>query len=411
MLKSLGRSARRRWQAFTLIELLVVIAIIGVLVGLLLPAVQKVREAANRMSCQNNLKQMGLALHNMHDAIGYLPSAGSADGKPFNGGPFFPWGEGTNWSIYILPYVEQGNVFSKLTFYGDSGWTDNQTQKSGTYSSSALNNVTLINSVGLKLYRCPSDPKPNMIRNDSNVRDASGNETLLVNRNSYVAIAGAVNNIDGTGQFKESRNTDGSGWTQGGWGITAWGGVICPDNQGIKLASMSDGTSNTMLLSEQSAQLIGIQNGNIVNDQYSVTSTGGGLFRGHSNGTTPNPVADGSVAGTVNAPSRGMDERGQTYTTIRYGINQKGSIANPWPCQLNGTKSALGGVCGGSQGGGGSGGWNSEGANVPLVSNHSGGVNALYGDGSVHFLSDSTSLYVLALLATRDDVQVIPNSP
>jgi len=313
MLKSLGRSARRRWQAFTLIELLVVIAIIGVLVGLLLPAVQKVREAANRMSCQNNLKQMGLALHNMHDAIGYLPSAGAADGKPFNGGPFFPWGEGTNWSIYILPYVEQGNVFSKLTFYGDSGWTDNQTQTApGGYSSSALNNVTLINSVGLKLYRCPSDPKPNTIRNDSNVRDASGNETIQVNRNSYVAIAGAVNNIDGSGQFKESRNTDGSGWTQGGWGITAWGGVICPDNQNIKLSSMSDGTSNTMLLSEQSAQLIGIQGGNIVNDQYSVTSTGGGLFRGHSNGRVS------ATDPTVRPPTRDMDERGQTYTTIRY---------------------------------------------------------------------------------------------
>src|SRR5947199_3737411 len=114
---------RSRRKGFTLIELLVVIAIIGVLVALLVPAVQKVREAANRMSCQNNLKQIGLAMHNFHDAIGYLPSAGSADGKPFNGGPFPMAGEGTNWSIYILPYVEQGNVFSKLTFYGDSGWT------------------------------------------------------------------------------------------------------------------------------------------------------------------------------------------------------------------------------------------------------------------------------------------------
>jgi prepilin-type processing-associated H-X9-DG protein len=256
------------------------------------------------------------------------------------------------------------------------------------------------------LYRCPSDPKPNTIRNDSNVRDASGNETIQVNRNSYVAIAGAVNNIDGSGQFKESRNTDGSGWTQGGWGITAWGGVICPDNQNIKLSSMSDGTSNTMLLSEQSAQLIGIQGGNIVNDQYSVTSTGGGLFRGHSNGRVS------ATDPTVRPPTRDMDERGQTYTTIRYPINQKGSIANPWPCQVKGIlPNSNGGVCGGSQGGGGSGGWNSEGANVPLVSNHSGGVNALYGDGSVHFLADSTSLYVLALLATRDDGQVIPNSP
>jgi prepilin-type N-terminal cleavage/methylation domain-containing protein/prepilin-type processing-associated H-X9-DG protein len=370
---------------FTLIELLVVIAIIAILIGLLLPAVQKVREAAARMSCSNNLKQMGLALHNYHDSMGFLPTAGSADGKPFSGGPWPIGGEGTNWSIYILPYIEQGNVFKKLTFNGDSGWTNDQTQVSGGYTSSALNNVTLINGVGLKLYRCPSDTKPDMIRNDSNVRDASGNESLLVNRNSYVAIAGAVNNLDGSGQFRESRNTDGSSWS---WqfGITAWGGVIVPDNANIKITSITDGTSNTMVISEQSAQLTALSpSGNIINDQYSVTSTGGGLFRGHSNGQSN---------GIVNPPAAWMDARGQTYTTIRYGINQK----TGWTCGgANGI-----GVCGG-----GSGFWNSEGANVPLVSNHTGGVNALFADGSVHFLHDGTPLVTLARLATRDDGGVL----
>ncbi|MFL5244047.1 MAG: DUF1559 domain-containing protein, partial [Gemmataceae bacterium] len=373
----------------------VVIAIIAVLIGLLVPAVQKVREAANRISCSNNLKQMGLAFHNFHDIHGYLPSAGSADGKPFSSGPWPIGGEGTNWSIYILPEIEQDNVFKALTFNGDSGWTNDQTATAtvaGTiYTSSALNNVTLINSVNLKLYRCPSDPKPPMIRNDSNVRDSGGNESVLVNRNSYVAIAGAVNNIDGSGIFHESRNTDNSSWT---WqfGITAWGGMIAPDWNHVNFASVKDGLSNTMMISEQSDQLraLDVSSGNIVDDQYSVTSTGGGLFRGHSNGVDANS--------NVNPAAPWMDARGQTYTTIRYKINQK-----------------LGWTCGGAPGigvcGGGSGFWNSEGANVPLMSAHSGGVNALYGDGSVHFITDSTPLVTLAQLATRDDGQVIVDQP
>jgi prepilin-type N-terminal cleavage/methylation domain-containing protein len=369
---------RRFRPGFTLIELLVVIAIIAILIGLLLPAVQKVREAAARMKCSNNLKQMGLAIHNYHDTKGFLPTAGSQDGSPLSSRPAGGWlaGEGTNWAVHIMPYIEQTALYNKLTFNGDSGWTDNP----GQVGSSAVNNVTQGAGAVISVYRCPSDTHPPLITNGSNV---PGN--IQVTRNSYVAIAGAVDRLDTAGLFRESRNTDSSSWSSD-FGITAWGGIIVPGFSRITLGGVSaaDGLSNTMMLSEQSDYLFYVtasgaqQRGG----DYDMTTTANGLYRGH-----PAGYRSGDNVGQM---TRDTDARGQTFTTIRYRINQK----TGWvPAVANvGVSPSR---------------WQSEGANVPLVSAHTGGVNALNGDGSVRFVRDSIDLLTLARYATRDDGGVI----
>jgi prepilin-type N-terminal cleavage/methylation domain-containing protein/prepilin-type processing-associated H-X9-DG protein len=206
---------RKRTHAFTLIELLVVIAIIAILIGLLLPAVQKVREAAARMKCQNNLKQIGLALHTYHDANDRYPPY-----RPPTRSATYPDGilstdpkrYTDNWSYLLLPFIEQDNIY-KLPF---TVVADYDIQIRGKV---------------IQTYLCPSNPMPS----------TRGSGNTLTSLTNYLGIAGRQRSDwrappDGVGQDT---------------GII---GVVGPDgNRPIKIniLSVTDGTSNTIAFGER----------------------------------------------------------------------------------------------------------------------------------------------------------------
>jgi prepilin-type N-terminal cleavage/methylation domain-containing protein/prepilin-type processing-associated H-X9-DG protein len=217
-------------RGFTLIELLVVIAIIGVLIGLLIPAVQKVRETAARMSCQNNLKQIGLALHGYHDANNYFPP-GYLDGNTNpNSTPDNDVGPGWGWAALILPYLEQKNVYNQI----------NLLQGVGVGSNVAISQQSL------PIFQCPSDPFQQAFPvYDSNFT----NPIATVAHSNYVGCNGWVECFSGAGG--NPQNGSGADGLSGAFGQAGTG--LFYRNSHYNTNSVTDGLSNTIFVGERSS--------------------------------------------------------------------------------------------------------------------------------------------------------------
>ena len=347
-----------RWRGFTLVELLVVIAIIGILVALLLPAVQAAREAARRMQCSNNLKQQGLAFQNHHDSMKAFPCGGA--GTSWWATPYTAetWGH-SQW-VMLLPYMEQSAMHSQIKWGVNPDPTTNATGQS--VNSGWDTNAAVWQDKRIPMLICPSSP----------FEESGGNWNNF--KGQYMGIAGAAPMQFGpmpTGRFQDTAGMEHN--NDGDWGITSGRGMVpnCSSNGlpgeqsgpnvlGKKMKDCSDGTSNTLMVGEMS-QMVFDAAGNKA-DRRPGRNWGwhmGGLSGWRDWGPHTNNV------------------------TLRYAPNanvllQQG--VDDWT------------------------GWpDASPANPPLTSAHPGGVMVLRTDGSVQFMSDTIDLETMTLQAVRND--------
>jgi prepilin-type N-terminal cleavage/methylation domain-containing protein len=343
-----------RRQGFTLVELLVVIAIIGILVGLLLPAVQAAREAARRMQCSNNLKQLGLSLHNYESTFKRLPAGRVSLGSNRKGTPATyrqdAHSKNGHGLVSILPFIEQNNLYNLFKHNGAYGDFVNTSFSLGggepanpvPIGASAVltGNALLAGQKGPETFYCPSDGGNPIIPSSSNV--------------VYLPDWGTNGNMQG---YKTCYDFVSSTGTFAFGNHYRYASVasryMFGENSYATMGSLSDGTSNSFALAEQTLE----------------------LFNGVTSGW--------SYAGWV---SVGIDPVGTFNTTFpRTGINV-------W--NYNNNTSALN---------------NKPGRRASwynVASLHTGGAQFVMGDGSVHFVSQSTDIVTLANLSSVADGQV-----
>ncbi len=340
-----------RSRGFTLIELLVVIAIIAVLIALLLPAVQQAREAARRTQCRNNLKQLGLAMHNYHDQSNMFPmSTTRVTGS----------GQSTttaaSWIVRLFPMIDQTAAYNTLAF------TDNDfTMERG--KNRAWQTMSSLRVAGLN---CPSSPLPQSRTQNTNTATRGLTtgvpNTIAIQTTDYVGIAGAYDAPAG--------GTANDTIWEGAHGRQVWNGLINPPIKGfstIGLQKVTDGSTNTVMVGEQ-GNFRKDCSGNPVDRRTS--NSNGGLWAGGPGGEDPADQYYGFWGNVTSfrAPA---------------GINYDADCSNPF-----GTVPYW---------------YGDPGYHHVFNSAHTGGAHFLFADGSVRFLSQNMSQSILNALCNKND--------
>lgn len=276
---SISRCAKAGRNGFTLVELLVVIAIIGVLIALLLPAVQQAREAARRMQCQNNLKQIGLALHNYHDT--FLSLSAANQGMPNSSGTNYS-GHGWTWHGNILPYLEQKGLYDAIQ--GPDGFGN---ESGSTSSGKAL--IALETDVNV--FWCPSQPD---VRNGAQ-KYAVSDQPSNYNGNMGTRIGNGNDNCICTGVSNlNEMKTD-------PWGCMNGNGIFYVDSK-TRFADVRDGLSNTIFVSEVP------DTGGDVMGHFGGGCDRHAIFSGGADGNPPNEMTEYLIAAEGNDPINGGAE-------------------------------------------------------------------------------------------------------